>query len=146
MLTKLTTEQVSAYWDLLLPGIKEVLREAGDNPEQVSSSILQGLLEGSLACWLEHNSDGPPRGFVITDILYDRMSGESNLLIYILYSFEVVTPEELSSGLGVLRDYARKVGCRSIYSYVYNPGVLALLKRYGANVSCTFAKLEVDHG
>lgn len=130
MITRLLPEDIAKYWGLLREGIMEALPPAtGENPEKMSN-IFSSLLAGGADCWLV--TDGKKvKGFAITTINEDLVSGTKNLLIYCLYGYGGMTGDGLVEGFEVISKYAKHRGCSGITAFTDVDLLIKIAEKFG---------------
>lgn len=143
-LVKMQAEQISRQW----PKIKEMIR-AGlgkhvSYDEVTMANILQALLVGRLECWCL--VDRKERKIVLlgtTTITVDTIAGDRNLLIYSMFSESGISLLAVASGLAVIKQYAKSVGCNRIIGAIVDERFQKLASRMGADTSNVLVSLEV---
>lgn len=147
MLTILTPEQVSNFWDIIKYAIEQSLPPiVGDHPDKMNR-ILSSLLSSQTQCWASYTRIGDTpkfEGIVLTKMIYDDASDTKNLLIYCLYGYEEVAKESWVKGLVSLIKYANSKECEQIIAYTEIPYIVEVAKQLGGETKYTFLSFNVD--
>ncbi len=151
MLTKLTPEQISEFWEVIEFAIKNSLPPTvGETTEQDDKilNILTSCMAGKTDVWAcyERMSDQRIKLIAIatTRILFDEASGVRSLLIYTLYGYEKINPELWFDSLETVAKYAKGKNCHRIVSYSDVPIVIEMAKRCGGNTRYVFLSWDLD--
>lgn len=145
MLTKLLPDQISKFWPIIKYAVEESLppNVIGDSPEKMNR-VLSAMLCGKLDVWASYKqSDRKFEAILVTQILHDEASGERNLLLYCLYSYDKVDASSWRTGFEAVTKYAKARGCSGLIAYSANPHVVDLAKQYGADTSFTFISFKI---
>ncbi len=141
MLTRLTPEQVSNFWDVIKYAIEESLPPITGNHEDRMNRILASIMSGNTQCWASYVKDGEGgkfEGIVTTEIVTDVPSGTKSLLIYTLYGYSLVEKESWKIGFDALRKFALSRNCSAIIGYSKVDHLIKIADRLGADTSYTF--------
>jgi hypothetical protein len=133
MLVRLSQQQISRYWDFIEIALKlsSIPTVAVDDGR--INSIHESLLKGLAICWVE-GDDKSPRTVLVTSLKTDPVSETRNLMLYCVHGFRKASSEEYVEMIRSLGLYAKGLRCDHIISYVSNPGIIKLLRKYGALV------------
>ncbi len=147
MLTRLTPEQVSNFWDVIKYAVEESLPPiTGEHPDRMNH-ILSALLSGKAQCWASYariGEVGKFEGIVLTRILVDDLSMTKNLLIYCLYGYEEVEEGSWLTGLKALIKFAKSRNCSRIIAYSEIPYIIKLASKLGAETNYTFVSFNLN--
>ena len=147
MLTLLTLDQVSTYWDIIKYGLEQSLPPlVSDHPDKMNR-VLSNLLTGKSQCWASYIKEGETRkfeGIVVTRVLLDDVSNTRNLLIYAVYGYDSVSNESYITGLKTLAKYAKANNCTQIMAYTNVAQVVDIAKSFGADSQYTFLSWNVS--
>jgi len=147
MLTKLTPEQVSNFWDVIKYSIEESLPPTvHDHPDKMNR-ILTSLLCSQMDCWVSYEFNGNDRkleGLAITKFLYDNASDTKNMLIYCLYGYDNISRSAWAEGIKSFLKYAKFHKCSKIVAYSEVPSIIEWVKRVGAEATYTFLSFNVN--
>jgi len=147
MLTKLTPEQISKFWDVISYAVEESLPPiTGEHPDRMNR-ILSSALSGKVDVWASYNKSEDVNkfeGIVLTQILYDNVSNTRNLLIYCIYGYSNVDSKSWSEGLETLLKYAKGERCNQIVAYTDLPNIVNLVNRLDGEAKYTFLSFNVN--
>jgi len=136
MLIRLSQEQIGENWDIIRAAIRSSAMPSADTNRDKMNNILKSLLIGRAVCWLDGNKDQPTT-LVITSITIEEISGTKNLLIYCAHGFRQATSEDYVKMISTIGRYAKSVKCDNVIAYIWNPRILELLRKYGAEANYT---------
>lgn len=143
MLTKLTYEQVSQFWDIIKYAVENSLPPiVGEHPDKMSR-ILSAALCGRLEVWALHK-DRRFEGIMVTKFIYDDASDTKNLLIYCVYGYRPVTGREWLEAAKVLFKYAKSKGCIQVIGYTNVQHIIKLAKTVGGDDTYTFVSADIN--
>ena len=147
MITKLTPEQVSSFWDVIKYAIEESLPPTVDDHPDKMNRILTSLLCSQMDCWASYEVNEDNRkfdGLMVTKILYDNSSDTKSLLIYCIYSYESASRKSWEAGTRSILKYAKYNKCSKIIAYTEVPSIIDWAKRVGAEATYTFLSFNVN--
>lgn len=105
------------------------------------SRILEQLLKGEMRMWLiaqtyeaELNKN-KLYGHVVTQPVHDWATDTKNLLIFSLYSWELIPDDILRDGANILKEYAKGLGCKKVIAYTKQDRVRQLWKEAFGNAN-----------
>jgi len=134
VLTKISDEQISANWHIIRLAIKNSALPTADTGEGKMRNILKSLLTGQAVCWVD-GKPSKPRTVIVTSVSIEGISDTKNLLIYCAHAFLKAPSEDYVEMVHEIGEYARRLKCDNIIAYVWNPKMLALLKKHGAETN-----------
>jgi len=147
MLTQLTLDQVSSYWDIVKYAIEESLPPLTvDHPDRMNK-ILSNLLSNESQCWVSYikgEEETKFEGVVVTKIIYDDVSDTKNLLIYCLYGYDAIDSKSWMIGLEALVKYAKANNCAQVVGYTDVPRVIEIVNSLGGQTDYTFISFNVN--
>lgn len=147
MLTKLTPEQVSRYWDIIRYAVDQSVPPiAGEHPGKMNN-ILTACLTGRMDVWCSYTLGDDIRKFeavLLTELLHDVPSGTKNLLIYCLYGYSSISDDSWKDGIVALLKYAKSKGCNQIVAYTDNQRVVEVVSDLGGEAKFTFLSFNVN--
>ena len=130
MLIKLMPEQVSKVWDFIRYGILATASPITNTTPEGIRNILKNLLLGKLQCWAVVE-DKKMKGFALTNIADDYISGERFLNIYDLYAFESFSSDTWSSGIAAIEEFAKANMCNKITAYSNVAQIISITEKLG---------------
>jgi hypothetical protein len=134
MLVRMTGEQISKYWQLIIHAIKEsgapVL--SFNNP-RADGNLLSAATRGAMQCWFLLGKDGLVKGLGTTTITMDVCAGDRHLYITSLYGIKNVSDEEWLEMFDSLRSYAVSQSCSKIIAYTDIDRILAIAESLKAS-------------
>ena len=142
MLSKLTFEQISKYWEVIEYAIENSLppiTETADNPEKMQN-ILASLMNGSMQCWASYKrleGGNKMEGILVTTTTLDYCSGTKSLLLYSVYAYEKLEKSSWLEGFEAIGKYARSIGCHTITAVSNSEDVIRAAKMVGGDASYT---------
>lgn len=133
MLVKLTAEQIANNWNFIKQHIYTSNGLATElTPEQINN-LLQLLLIDELQCWAAARINPEKTdifGIVVTQVLYDNVLDEKNLLMYSAVGFNnVYHLKTWTRCLLSLAQYARSRDCKRVLAFTDNPELVKLGER-----------------
>jgi len=147
MLVRLLPEQASTIWHIISPMIEAALPPTSGDSSNRMNDILEAIIKNRMQCWIikkvEGANDVKIYAVVTTVISKDVITGNSQLLIYSLYSVRPMPIDILLEGVVGLRKFARSVGCDRVVAYSSNRRVLDMAKKVGGNIDTVFIQMEV---
>jgi len=147
MLTKLTADQISKFWDIIKYAIEGSLPPiVGESPDKMNR-ILSSLLSYKTQCWASYKRDNEAvrfEGLILTRILYDDATDTKNLLIYCLYGYSNVDAKSWIDGLLSISKFAKSKGCTQVIAYSDVPYVVRLVEKLGGEAKYTFLSFDVN--
>ena len=132
MIIKLMPEQVSKLWDYIRFGVLSSVSPITNTSPEGIRNILKNLLLGTIQCWAIIEED-KMKGFALTTISGDYVSGEIFLNIYDLYAFEQFSQETWESGVTALEEFAKANMCSKVIAYSDIPQVIGIAEKLGFN-------------
>jgi len=143
MLVRLTSQQVSENWEVVLTAIQRSFPPTQKFNSDVNERLLRAVLEGRLIVWV-YVRNKIVVAIITTTISEDFCTGERNLLVFSLYSVGTISKEEWKSGIDYLKAHARSIACTSVIGYTKLEGLAKVLAHeVGADNSWTLLKMEV---
>lgn len=134
MITKLTHDQVFNYWETtfkdvflnLAPGHIEV-------DQRYLNNLLQMILLDRLEVWVVQDAEDKrvQAVFSLTTIT-DAIAMECYMLIYSLYSFEILHPAVLRDTVEKVKTYAKSKKCNRLVAYTYEEHFAKFAEQLGA--------------
>lgn len=144
MVVKLTTKQVAENWNL----IKEALSAAPPLIGELDGKYhrtLESMLNGFYQCWFAFNSpeDDRPELCLITGYHHDALSGNKNLLLYLVYSYGNLNKELVARCVVTIKRYAKSQQCTQIVGYTNTNQWDKLVEVLGGDISYKFFAVPV---
>jgi hypothetical protein len=143
MLVKLSSEQIGKYWELIKIGLKVSSHPLMATNEEKLVNIQRALIKGNALCWMEGDKHSP-RTMVITSVVEEELSMTRNLLIHCAHGFRKADADGYKKMVEVLGKYAKISGCINVICYVWNPRIVQLFKKYGADARYTLVVMPVS--
>lgn len=137
-LRKLTGEQVTKYWDLILESLYSSTVPESNLTEGMITEIFSKMLAEEMDVWFSLTpveKDGKQslslQGIVVTVIRHEPCSGTKYLLVYSAKGFRVVSSVARRQTWDTLMEYGRQNGCERLVSYTCRDRVANVLQRLG---------------
>lgn len=131
-------EQIIQWWPLIKSALKE-------GPPLINEKIgkynrmYEELLTGSYKVFMLMDEEGQHiKALIITGILVDTLSGNKNLLLYLLYSLHQLTKRDFAQIVVGIKNYGQQIKCDQIVGYIKDDGIKQLLARLNCNMEYTF--------
>jgi len=137
---KLEAVNVAEKWETFRPEIEAALPPISVESPDRMNNVLEQILIGNLECYAAYRDrdDGGKELLALVTLTVGGQldSKHRDFIIYTLTgSLTAFTEEEWFEGIECVKDIGRSKGCSRILLYSNDAGVLALLKRYGADTS-----------
>ena len=142
MIIKLMPEQVSKLWDYIRFGVLSSASPIAEMSPEGRRNVLKNLLMGIVQCWAIIEED-KMKGFALTTIADDYVSGARFLNIYDLYAFEQFSQETWVTGIRALEEFAKANMCNKITAYSDVPAVIQVAEKLGFRKDTMFLLKEV---
>jgi hypothetical protein len=142
MLVRMSSEQIGDNWPIIKSAIKNSALPTVDTGEAKMRNVLKALLVGQAVCWVDGDPERP-RTIIITSLSEESISETKNLLIYCAHAFARATSEDYLNMVYKIGEYARGMECDNVIAYVWNPKMLQLLKKYGAETNYTLVVMPL---
>lgn len=146
MLTKLTPDQISKFWDLIKYAIEQSLPPTvGESPDKMQR-ILESALAGRVDVWAGYErKDGKAKmeGIVLTQFLFDTAARTKSLLIYCLYGYDFISNSTWQDSLVTLVKYASGKRCNQIVAYTDVDKIIEMVNKLGGETKYTFITFDV---
>jgi len=127
MLSRLTFEQISKFWEVIEHSIDGSLPPTvGEVPDKMNN-ILTALLNGSMQCWVSHKKEegiNKLEGVMTTAVTVDFCSGTKTLLLYSGFGYRGFDRQTWMEGFEAISKYARSIHCNKIAAYSDNSDVI----------------------
>lgn len=146
MLTRLTPDQISKFWDVISYAINQSLPPTvGENPDKMNR-ILSAALCGKVDVWASYTKGETNKfeGIVVTKVIYDDAADTRNLLIYCLYGYEEVSKDSWTGGVRTLAKFAKAMNCQQVVAYTNSPYIAKVAKMLGGEAEYVFLSFEVN--
>lgn len=130
-------EQIIEFWPLIKQALKEGPPLINEKTGKYGR-MYEELLTGAYTVFVLLDDDEQIKGIVITGVLYDIMSGNKNLLLYLLYSVSQLTKKDFARIVVGVKTYAKTLACEQIVGYVKDDNIKHLLERLNCNLDYTF--------
>ena len=151
MLIRLSSEQVVRYWQSIEDALVASLPLEKPLTDEQVLALQRQCVEGALQLWLlyEIRADETgqdrvsPLALGATAMQSSLATGEKELLIYALCSYENVPVEKWQEAFDALRKYAKAQGCIAITALTKVERVKRIVKSLGGNIETVLCRLEV---
>lgn len=143
MITRLTSEQVSMWWDYIVETIMDAAPEdIQENPLRLNN-VLAALLKDAMQCWILTKGKDVYAVW-LTDIMVDNGSGAKTLYIYTFKSLRFMTKDLWNEWYSHMKGFAAKNGCKRIAALTHVQRVIDVVtKILGGEAKYTLVTLEV---
>jgi hypothetical protein len=135
-------EQLVKIWDYIRFGVLSTASPITNTSPEGIRNILKNLLLGTIQCWAI-SEDSKMKGFVLTTISGDYVSGEKFLNIYDFYTFEQFAPETWENGIKALEEFAKANMCNKMTAYSDIPAIISISEKLGFRKDTVFLLKEV---
>jgi hypothetical protein len=144
MLVRLMPNNIANLWDSIRSGLEASLPPiVGEVPYKMTN-ILNGMLEGSLQCWVSYEKETKqPSAYILTTVVSEGISGTKNLLIYCVYGFENITEKQWAEGLEALKTFGKSRGCSMVTAYTELPYIEEVVKSLGGEAKFRFLTFPI---
>ena len=142
MLVRLSGEEIGKRWEIIRKAIRASAMPTADTNDEKMSNIQKSLLSGKATCWVEGDK-GSPRTLVITSLAMEEVSLTRNLVIYCAHGFQLATSKDYAKMVKGIYKYAVSCKCDNVIMYVWNPKLVALLKKYGGEADYTLVTIPL---
>lgn len=132
----LTGGEIGERWPIIKSALKLSAMPLADTNEKKLKNILKALLTGRAGCLMTGNMRRP-RTVVITTIVIEEISETKSMLIYCAHGFQKESAKQYEEILVGLREYANRIGCENIISYISDDKLKEVLQEYGAECNYT---------
>lgn len=95
------------------------------------TNLLHSLLSDRAQCFVNIDDEGKLESLAITRILVDEVTGEKSLAVNALYGFIKVSMDKWQAGIDLIRDYAKKNGCKKVLACSNNAKVFEIVENIG---------------
>ena len=147
MLTRLTPEQISKFWDVIKYAVEDSLPPTvSDHPDKMNR-ILSSALSGKTDVWASYTKNEKGNNFEgigLTRILYDDASGTKSFLLYCMYGYNKIDESSWVPVFDKLTKYAKSKGCSRIVAYSSVPHIIKMSKMLGAETDYTFISFDLN--
>lgn len=146
VLIRLTTDQISNFWDIIKYSVEESLPSVAKLEAGTMGEILDDLLSGTADCWVSYQRGNNNKidGVVVTKVVIDDISRTRNLLIYSVFAYTQSVKESWLEGLVVLGKWAKSKKCYQVLGFTTEPKVVQIVNKLGGDSSTTLVKFNVD--
>ena len=128
--------EIGKRWSIIKSALKLSAMPLADTNEKKLKNILKALLTGRAACWMTGN-ERRPRTLIVFTIVVEEISETKSMLIYCAHGFEKESAKQYEDILVGLKEYAVRVGCENIISYIADDKLKEVLQEYGAECNYT---------
>lgn len=141
---KLLPEQIMDYWSQIGECIAAALPVHIVENDVVMIHIQEKLLLGMLECWLVLDGVNLPIAVLTTQFVIDDTSKCKNLLVYTLAILADHDGDVWQLALGKLMRYAHANACSNIVAYSFNPAIIHIAEKLGADTSSRLIVFKVQ--
>jgi len=146
MLVRLTTDQISRFWDIIKYSFEQAAPPIALVSPEHSANLLEDLLVGTADCWISFQRENGNKidGVVITKVVTDEASKTRNLLIYSLFAYVMTNKKSWTEGLRSLARWAKSKRCYNIIGFTQENQIISLVNKLGGNTDTTLIMFDVD--
>lgn len=147
MLTRLTANQISNFWDLIKDSVEKAVIPTADIGPDSLNKVLENLLSGRADCWINYNREEDNvniTGVLVTEVVEDDMTGTKNLLLYALHLFGGSDKRIWLEGAVTTAKWARKHKCHKIIAFTANKNIIETAQKFGGDTNTTLVKIDID--
>lgn len=137
MIVQLIPDQIAALWDYIKFAFMESMPPTVDKDKYDLNVVLSSLLSGKSQCWILYEKTAEGRrfeGVVITQIIYDNLADQRNLLIYSMYG-DNVSEKSWRHGLVALAKWGLSKGCNALVAYTDNKVIINKVLQFSGTVT-----------
>lgn len=149
-LIKMEPPQIAAIWEKIAPEVARTAIPTADDSDRGLNAVLAKLLSGEMRLWIIADSceadltKSVLYGHAITMPVQDWATGAVNLLIYSLFSWQLIPDQIAMDGIKTLMDYGKSLGCRKLIAYTVEPRIEQLAALCGLSVTCKFIEGNIS--
>lgn len=115
--------QIPVFWE----AIKFACCKADNLDEKLYTAyfneLLQSLLSDKVQCFVVLDNSRVLHRIIITRIIYDKLRGDSELMIQCMYSITKATNEDVQKHFAFAVDTAKSLGCKRLTWKSSNPRI-----------------------
>jgi hypothetical protein len=121
VIIRLTSDQITAYWDhVKFAALSSNRIVSSDKAEEYCRGLLKNLLSEKYQCWMcIDDSTRAIKSVAVTGI-HKNMGDVFYLLIEAAYGFIPAAEEDKDEWLSAMRTFGKEVGCDSVMAYTSN--------------------------
>ena len=142
MIKLLEKSDIEKYWELIeyaVVGKLEPVTSA--NSEQIKKALIDSVL--CCHAILEPEKDEPLRGFIISAISRDILTGDQSLLVLGAFAVLEVSEENWADVMVTLTGFAASNNCGRVIAYTQNDQLINLVEKIGLTHTYAFLSLEL---
>ena len=142
---KLEAAQIAEHWTIIKEALVAAPPLAG-NPKGVYHRILSQLMSGAYSCWFLLDDQEALKACVITGFFHDDLSGQRNLLLYLVYGYAPLTKRDKARGALAIFKYAKAKRCSQIVGYTNGGPLEEMILALQGDMSYKFFAVPVIGG
>ncbi len=142
MVVKLTVKDIAENWELIKQALSAAPPLVGEQDGKYHRS-LAGLMNGSYDCWFQFDNTDKLKSCIINGFLHDDLSGNRNLLIYLVYAYAPMTKHDKASGIITMKNYAKRTNCSQIVGYSDSDYIINLAELAGGSAGYRFFAIPI---
>jgi len=144
MVIKLLPSQIPIFWEAIKFAVVSVDEVIEKDREAYLNLLLHSLLNSKSQCFVRLNEERRLSALFITRFSINKVTGEKNLSIRILYSWKRSQDEEWKDTFAVIKKFAEHEGCTDITFRSKNPRIWHLGEIMGFKESSRAFTLRME--
>ncbi|HUW44873.1 MAG TPA: hypothetical protein VMW50_03665 [Dehalococcoidia bacterium] len=114
MIVKLPVTQITPFWELIKFAISKVYEVKTEDFRSIFNHTLHKLLNDKAQCWVRLNDKRMLVALMITEIQVDKINGNKQLFVPVLYSWRPTGNDEWKEDFEFITKFAKKENCKYI--------------------------------
>ncbi len=144
MFIRLPPNQVPMLWAQIKFAASKADGVGSEHLQDYLNRLLASLLDGKTQCLVRLSDDRQLQAIILTKFAVNTVTGDKELVVDCLYSFESVPQEQLRAELDSLKKFAIRGGCSRIVTYSNHPGIFKLVESLGFVERCRYFELGLE--
>lgn len=107
-------KDINRVWKPVMTALKKCLPDQEYMAPTAYQSLHQGLVDGSLQCWIAANEEKKASLLAVTSKYTDKYTGTSGLLVYALYALRETKYDVMEELKKSMQEYAYRSGCLNV--------------------------------
>lgn len=130
-LIRVLPNNIPKVWDHVKYAAYKVTGLSDKDMPLYLNRLLHKLLSGTAQCFVRLDDDRKLLGLLVCRIAINEVTGIKDLFIEILYSWQLVDKEEWIRDIEIVKAFADKVGCPSVFAISNNKRVFEIMNSVG---------------
>lgn len=145
LLVRIQPNRLAEHWGFLRSTIAASFPPTAVPDDTAMGNILAQVLSGNMQVWAVLKNQHPSEavGILTTYVATDALLGTKSLLLFSLYAWEALQPQDYSDCFGTIKTFAKNEGCTNISFYSANSLLPKLGTKHGFMTEFTFCILQL---